>query len=999
MANNKNIYQKYIITQMIDIKFNTGKTFDKGGDIMSVKNLYEIKVAQGTKKEDLPWLQMFNSGKRETKDTTDWSKWNGCVYSDIDSKHYYDECRHFNVDVLKEKLLRYLQDNYWYNFYALQLSNSGTGFHILFYFNVNKTETNFKKCNQFTQDVVKEAFEQISAGEIYNWKGVADKCSRSPFQGMYVTPQEWVFTENENNDNKFGSWIYSDIDKYELRPELVHKVSDVRADGSKLFALDKYIKCNEPVPYQGHRNRWAIYDALVAVCGTQQLADKAWSETIVPLLKNEEHSDSFLLNEPTKNRWFERYTTEYVKVDRLQQFGYSFRKTFEPQEISLYNPDKVYNLNENERLSDINIDWSLDKINHLYAGCSLGKTYNAKELGKDQSISDIDYAFGARNNRVCFISPMQSINKDSFSEVEGWAIIDSDHRDENIGTYGSIDSVLNSKLNICTTWESFVKQHMYELDFDFVILDECHTFYMYDYRIISITEIKQYLPLAHGIKIIMTGTPSMEVNEFDCYRIQVNKTLKEVPCDVVFYNKSFRGYYMNDIKEWVKDKNHYALIFEDYANYKYEHLFKCYGLSCDIFNKSYEECANHVLDTHNVRSQITVFSVYGQAGINLYLDNDKKVRIYILNKNALGIIQYANRLRNREVIDKVVIGYKYSDLNNDLHELNQTVDYLEAEHRVDMLNSIQKHFDIFQSKTRDILKIKFGLNPKCLDTIDGTYSLNNRYFKTYQEIQNVNEFEKQIQVIYNRLINNNFKMSFKYLDKDVKDCRNTKMRNNTFAGQLSNFNYEMFQQDKNGSWWLNPTEDFKKICTGDLIDNLEIIWNELSVGRGFEETKGLFEQWIVNVIATKKTICKKDITDFAQLLIIKRNWDTYYNNAFLSAMKYNNWEIGKLAAVYIRSIYNDKLDWKMIATEVYDKMKDLKNIVNTYPEEIPDTQEPLNIPYDKITQEIFKYIVRQHDGNKKPITINNVTYNSVTEASNILGVHRKTIYKWLKQQK
>ena len=69
---------------MIDIKFNTGKTFDKGGDIMSVKNLYEIKVAQGTKKEDLPWLQMFNSGKRETKDTTDWSKWNGCVYSDID---------------------------------------------------------------------------------------------------------------------------------------------------------------------------------------------------------------------------------------------------------------------------------------------------------------------------------------------------------------------------------------------------------------------------------------------------------------------------------------------------------------------------------------------------------------------------------------------------------------------------------------------------------------------------------------------------------------------------------------------------------------------------------------------------------------------------------------------------------------------------------------------------------------------------------------------------
>lgn len=983
---------------MIDIKFNTGNTFDKGGDIMSVKNLYEIKVAQGTKKEDLPWLQMFNSGKRETKDTTDWSKWNGCVYSDIDSKHYYDECRHFNVDVLKEKLLRYLQDNYWYNFYALQLSNSGTGFHILFYFDVNKTETNFKKCNQFTQDVVKEAFEQIGAGEIYNWKGVADKCSRSPFQGMYVTPQEWVFTENENNDNKFGSWVYSDIDNYELRPELVHKVSDVRADGSKLFVFDKYDKVSETVPYQGHHNRWAIYDALVAVCSTQELADKAWSETIVPLLKNEGHSDSFLLNEPTKNRWFERYTSEYVKVDRLQQFGYSFRKTFEPQIIQMYQPDFVYDLKEDERLSDANIEWSTTKINHLYAGCSLGKTYNAKQLGKQNEISDIDYAFGARNNRVCFISPMRSINKDSFTDIEGWEIIDSDHKEENIDKYGSIKNLLNSKLNICTTWESFILHKMYEVDFDFVIVDEIHTFYMYDYRIKSIADMKMYLPLAKGIKIIMTGTPSMEVNDFDCYKIQVNKKLPEVKCDMVFYNNSFRGYYMNDIKEWTKDKNHYAIIFEDGANYKYEHLFKCYGMECDVFNSNYMQNVEYVLSNHNVNKQITVFSVYGQAGINLYIDTDKKLRIYIINNTGLGIIQYANRVRNREVIDKIVLGYKYSKINNDISILDQTVDFEEVEKKVDMLNSIQKQSDIFDVKTKDVVKLKFGLFDDYLDKVDNNYLLNRRLYNTYKLIKNVETFESQIQIIYNRLINNNFNVNFVYLTKDPKDVKNTKMRSNTFAGKMSNFDYEMFKETKEGNYWFQPTEDFKKICTGDLIDTMEYIWNQLNTDGDFDNTREKFEQFIVNTIAIKDTICKKDITDFAQLLSIKANWEHYYNNAFIVAMLNDEWTLNKLTAAYVRSIYNDKIDWKDACEETYKKMKQLRSIVDMYTDiffDLETTYEPVKIEADDIAKMIYTYVEKKHNkvNNTKEVIIDNVTYSSVTEASRILDISRTAVYK------
>lgn len=983
---------------MKEIKFNVGNTYQAGNTPMNVMRLDEVHVDKNiSDKNQLPWLQMFNSGIRETKDTTNWSKWNGCVYSDIDSKHYYEECKAFRADNLFKMLNEYLQYNYFDNFYAMQFSNSGTGYHIVFYFDVEKTETNFNKCNQFTQNAIKEAFYNVGAREIYDWKNVADRCSRSPYQGMFVTIQDWVFTCNSTNT--FGAFPY--IDEYELQLEKIHKVSDIRPDGSKLFALDKYTKQQGSVPYQGHITRWAIYDALVAVFSDKDKVDEEWRKHIVPMMTNEGHPVKFLNNEPEKNGWFAKYTTEYVKVDRLQQFGYSFKKIFEPKVIEMYNPDFVYDLKEDERLSDANIQWSTTKINHLYAGCSLGKTYNAKQLGKQNEISDIDYAFGARNNRVCFISPMRSINKDSFTDIEGWVIIDSDHNEENIGTYGSIDYVLNSKLNICTTWESFVKRRMYEVNFDFIIVDEIHTFYMYDYRIKSIADMKMYLPKAQGIKIIMTGTPSMEINDFDCYKIQVNKKLPEVKCDIVFYNDSFRGYYMNDIKEWTKDKNHYAILFEDGANYKYEHLFKCYGMECDVFNSNYTDNVEYVLSNHNVNKQITVFSVYGQAGINLYIDTDKKLRIYIINNTGLGIIQYANRVRNREVIDKIVIGYKYSKINNDISILDQTVDYAEAEKRVDMLNSVQKSFDIFETKTKDAVKLRFGLLNDYLDKIDNTYSLNRRLYKTYKLIENVEQFESQIQVIYNRLINNNFKVHFEYLMNDTKDIKRTKMRNNTFAGQMVNFDYEMFKETKEGRYWFQPTEEFKKICTGDLTETIEYIWNELNTDGNFDNTREKFEQFIVNTVAAKDSICKKDITDFAQLLSIKSNWEMYYNNAFIIAMLDDRWTTNLLTAAYVRSIYNSKINWKDACEETYKKMKQLRTIVDMYTDifyDLEGTCEPLNIENDDVTKMIYTFVMEKHNksNNTKEITIDGVTYQSVTEASKALGISRQAVYKRIK---
>ena len=141
----------------MEIKFNAGHThFLKSGSSMFIDTLDNIlsKVPEDAPKDKLPWLQIFNTGFRVSGSNVDWKYWNGCVFVDIDSKNYYNNIRHFNVDLLEKGLHNYLQYNYTDNFYCIQKSYSGTSYHILFYFNVAKNQENFKKCSHRSIDIV-----------------------------------------------------------------------------------------------------------------------------------------------------------------------------------------------------------------------------------------------------------------------------------------------------------------------------------------------------------------------------------------------------------------------------------------------------------------------------------------------------------------------------------------------------------------------------------------------------------------------------------------------------------------------------------------------------------------------------------------------------------------------------------------------------------------------------------------------------------------------------
>ena len=106
---------------MKNILFNSGTTYHKGGQKMDVVELSSIDV-RNTKKEDLPWLQVFNCGYRVTTDNIDWNTWTGCVFTDIDSKRYYNDVKQFDAKRLLDLLYDYLLINYNDNFYNIQIS-------------------------------------------------------------------------------------------------------------------------------------------------------------------------------------------------------------------------------------------------------------------------------------------------------------------------------------------------------------------------------------------------------------------------------------------------------------------------------------------------------------------------------------------------------------------------------------------------------------------------------------------------------------------------------------------------------------------------------------------------------------------------------------------------------------------------------------------------------------------------------------------------------------
>ena len=996
---------------MINIQFNVGSSFDKTGAPTKVLSLDNIKVPANCTKEQQPFIQIYNSGYRVSSMTKDmdWSFWNGCVIIDVDSKHYYNDVRKFNEDRLLEELHSALWSEYPYNYYAIQQSWSGTSYHIFFYYNVDKTEENIRKCTQKSREYVVSVFEAIGRGDVIHYAGVLDKCTNSPYQGIFVSNRDIKFGMVDTID--FGDFV-GDIDNYELQTaSYIHKADDVDASGNAMFSVSGSISLTDKIGIE-HRKRMALYLTLCAAYKEKAVVDGMYRDMMQHVASS--HNYQFLVGEPDNNRWFDKQDIYKHMVDAglLTLFGLDISRVFAPVHVDMYKADAVYTLEDGQHISDLDgIKFDTERINHVYAGCGTGKTYWAKHLGK--------------TSRVCFVSPLTSINSDSFSDVNGWMVVDNKFKDiaEHVMP---IDELLVSKWNICTTWESFCNYKMYECNFDYVIVDEIHSLYMYDYRLGSIARLKDALPKARGIKIVMTGTPSNEVTELGTYNIKIEKKQHMIDSEVVVYNKSYMGWIYKDIKEWTgKSSDNYAIVFKDTFNYIDEMKFNNEGIDVGMFNSRYEDDVQSIIDSNNVTKQVTLFSVYGQAGINLYIDTEKRLRLYILSNNALGIIQYANRVRNKEVIDKVVIPYKRENVSSSVMDVDLDVDIADAESRVASLNKLDKKFkesieraDVMSVlKTKSILKLRYGFVPETLDWNGDVLELNKVNYKNWYMIKKTTEYEKQLQIIYNRLVDNYFNVKLTYLDEDEKTLKGTKLRANRLAGQLLNVGSDVIHIDKTSRVYIVPTTQMKKYLTGDLKDSIEYILNSMYEG-DIKMLADKYNRMMQVLIGNFDTLKKKHIDDLALVYKYIANWNMYYDNAVLYKMLDEAADDELIAAAYMRSRLGSELDmttkeWQSLLEEAYDKTKSIRKTVMCYKQVFEDLYaesgvEPLDVENDKMMSMFYWHLKEKHtrwkSGGKiggkagKEIMIDGVTYKTKKEAAEALGISRQMLDRRLKSK-
>jgi hypothetical protein len=137
------------------------------------------------------------------------------------------------------------------------------------------------------------------------------------------------------------------------------------------------------------------------------------------------------------------------------------------------------------------------------------------------------------------------------------------------------------------------------------------------------------------------------------------------------------------------------------------------------------------------------------------------------------------------------------------------------------------------------------------------------------------------------------------------------------------------------------------------------------------------------------------------MLKISKDWDKYYDNAFITILLREDINVAQITALYVRSKWVDGMNWKVVSEEAYDKINSLKKVVDTYKNIFANMNKPheYNITVDALTEQIYSYLVSIHTrgikANKK-IVYKGVEYDNIDEAVEKTGKSKQAIYKWMR---
>ena len=615
------------------------------------------------------------------KDIDGYGVWNGVIRLDIDlDAEHSDKIKSLNFteetyNKIYDGIILCCRNCFPTNFLYIEHSSSGTGVHILFYYDVEATEENFFACAEYTKQHFIDSIDTYipKMSELLNDKSVFDEIYHKLFQKTYITGKDYIISENCSG--YIADYVIEKF-KEDAEKRLQQKINIKNSYSANSVDLisssnNKFSKVIH------HTERFKIATALKA-------ATKSKSEW------EKEHYNVCLRYLPYKNYTFTDFLTafDYENLDEtaipatyLEKYGFTV-KSKDLYNFTEFTPDETIDL-KTGFISDYydDIIANVNKHNNVYikGGCGIGKSYFFKNLIKSE-------------DKVIIICHLNSI-KNSVYEVE---ICGEDNpynvvipSNSKLKEYIATNS-LPSKMIL--GWDQFaiLAEKNINIDDYYKCFDEIHNFVTtVKYRHNTIWKIIKNRDIQKRC-ILVSATPCGEYDGFctDCYKMEF---LKEVNYTVNYRKVSFD----NDEQEkmsvskaicWFSKKlierNLFdkVVIFDNRQHDKFAEFWK--ELACN-YNKGNKNSTNikKLSETNNLEENIFITTVYGTEGIEIKNHIDKLAVLIPLRAETTDVVveQLINRFRNKCAVNVFFFDSSSKESNLVNTEYDETINKILSE--------------------------------------------------------------------------------------------------------------------------------------------------------------------------------------------------------------------------------------------------------------------------------------------------------------------------------
>lgn len=750
------------------IKFNYfATTYDAKIDAVctptSIDYIYKSITNPDVDKKLLPYIQMYDNGKRVGKDNFNIEYWNNCVYVDIDSKYFFENDKTFlslPQDKQQNAIRGFiagvrigLEEVCPYNYYAFNISKSKKGFKVIFYYDCEKTEENlkkaYKKSVEYILKVGHESHKQFL--EILNYNKVIDKAAESKLQGFSVSGYGLFINPNINSELFGESDCLQDVGIIKETNNSNNFDIDIPQHNNIKFI--KKIKVNN-VCHLDHYERWRLWKALVVVFKDLEIVNKEY-DYCIDIMAPGKKSKRFYKNEKKYNKFDEK---KYNDLSILEKFGYVFK---ENTNYEKFIPNKIINLESHQFISDFKSEILKNMIyfrknisgydllsdnSELYdnvyikANCGTGKSVFFKKM--------------LLSVQKCIIVVHLNSIKDGVYKEEIKRDLGLSELNIEIPSTREIKKLVSeNKLpnQMILGWDQlkYLCKKSIDLSSYLKLFDEVHNVIStFNYRNKTIWPIIQNKDLQHNC-IIVTATNCGEHNCFcsNSYKIQFIKKPKYTLTHYIINDSDTKSeekksvfntvndiIASNSINSKLKEENHKFVIFDNINHAKFARRWTS-DLSVHFCkeNKTKKD-VEELLKTNNLSKPIFITTSYGLEGIeikNKIKDLTVIIPLYDYNITSTDVEQLINRFRNLSGNVNVIFIPNFS--------IRTDSDYISEQKKI-MNNLLATIKEMFKNTNQE-------------DLIDREeYFLSKRLKWNYQEIlSEIDPYIKILKIYHNHL--------------------------------------------------------------------------------------------------------------------------------------------------------------------------------------------------------------------------------------------------------